>query len=527
MTEAPKVVVLELEDKDVEGDISKIIKSMSEIRAETMTDRKLSDTQRDEYLHLAYRLASGIEGIADNGMFSKMQRITKILEKNNILLSYDPLQDGYWKKREKEFVQTLDDLLFSVVKDDFETIETKHHVLQAVKYLAVKDGSFEERELIYNTILPFNKAILPKDMLLERFRGSIFGKAYKIEKTDDLTLRVFGKCKDLDSLLEDVHGLGYKRMVVDINDRNLDKIKEKHEFHIVENDVHNDRLRKIVANTIKYTMPISYPIIGTLPMFLQKRLAKYVGSEWESFGNPGHQFGRHISSSMGEIGFGILGTIITTNSLYAIPALGGLIRLIIGAISSGYIRIGSIPLELGTLPLNLYLKKKKDNVSYRIGILLGKDEKKTVKHEDKIGYLEKIATAEVPEEIEKNLVWGTDNNSNFANKFIAYLQSVIKDNGSGVNTKINKKHNALVYHNMLDSEGYKKNSGTFCFNGKRYLVTAIGNDNNFVDSATEILSDSKTIEEKAKSLFGNLNARYLHLREFQNGKDVNDYEVTA
>ena len=120
-------------------------------------------------------MASGIEGIADNGMFSKMQRITKILEKNNILLSYDPLQDGYWKKREKEFVQTLDDLLFSVVKDDFETIETKHHILQAVKYLAVKDSSFEERELIYNTILPFNKAILPKDMLLERFRGSTEG----------------------------------------------------------------------------------------------------------------------------------------------------------------------------------------------------------------------------------------------------------------------------------------------------------------------------------------------------------------
>ncbi len=527
MTEVPKTVVLELEDKDVEGDISKILKSMSEIRAETVTERKLSDAQRDEYLHLAYRLASGIEGLSDNGMFSKMQRITKILEKNNVLLSYDPMQNGFWKKREKEFVQTLDDLLFSIVKDDFETIETKHHVLQAVKYLAVKDSSFEERESIYNTILPFNKAILPKDRFLERFKGSFFGKEYRVEKTDDLTLRVFGRCKDLDSLLEDVHGLGYKKMIVDINSRDDDRIKKERGFTVtkIDGDISNAKLRKIVSNTIKYTIPISYPIIGTLPMFLQKRLEDYVGSEWATFRNPGHKFSRYASSILGGMVFGTIGGIITDHEFYAIPMMDSMFRVVFRLID-GRLALGILPAEIGMLPLNLYLRNKKD-VSYRAEILLEKDDKKTIKQEDKIKYLEKIATAEVPEDVERNLVWGTDNNSNFANKFIAYLQSVVKDDGSGVNTKINKKHNALVYHNALDSDGYKKNSGTFCFNGKRYLVTAIGEDNNFVDSATEILSNSKTIEEKARLLFANLNARYLHLREFQNGKNVNDYEVTA
>src|SRR3989338_9754321 len=191
MTEVPKVVTLEINDDDVREDISKIIKSMSEIRAETVTSTGISNEKKDEYLHLAYRLASGIEGIADNGMFSKMQRITKILEKNNVLLKYDPMQDGYWRKREKEFVQTLDDLLFSVVKDDFETIETKHHVLQAVKYLAVEGSPFKEREEVYDTILPFHgPSKLENNDFGRKLLGKLFGNQYNVSSLEELTLYV-------------------------------------------------------------------------------------------------------------------------------------------------------------------------------------------------------------------------------------------------------------------------------------------------------------------------------------------------
>ena len=89
MAEIPKTVTLELEENDVQEDIVKVLESMSKIRSAALVDNKLDEKQKDEYLHLAYRLASGIEALADNSLLGKMDSLVKIVDKDKRLLRYD------------------------------------------------------------------------------------------------------------------------------------------------------------------------------------------------------------------------------------------------------------------------------------------------------------------------------------------------------------------------------------------------------------------------------------------------------
>ena len=86
MTEAPKVVVLELEDKDVEGDVISVLNSMETIRREELVSNRIGDNKKNEYLHLAVRLASGIEALADEKTLGKMDFVVKQLDRNPALV---------------------------------------------------------------------------------------------------------------------------------------------------------------------------------------------------------------------------------------------------------------------------------------------------------------------------------------------------------------------------------------------------------------------------------------------------------
>src|SRR3989338_11521055 len=103
MNQPSSTMTIELEEKDVRNDLPDVVNAMSKIRAETIKDRKLTDEQKDEYLHMSYRLASGIQAVADEPMTKRMQVVADRLNKNPTLLRYDPMQDGYWRKQERSF----------------------------------------------------------------------------------------------------------------------------------------------------------------------------------------------------------------------------------------------------------------------------------------------------------------------------------------------------------------------------------------------------------------------------------------
>ena len=61
----PSRLTVELNEQDVQQDLHKIISAMGLIRNEQLTKNGICDENKNEYLHLTYRLASAIGGLAD------------------------------------------------------------------------------------------------------------------------------------------------------------------------------------------------------------------------------------------------------------------------------------------------------------------------------------------------------------------------------------------------------------------------------------------------------------------------------
>src|SRR3989338_4886656 len=227
MNQPPSTMNVELEDKDVRKDLSEIVNAMSKMRAETIKDRKLRDEQKDEYLHMSYRLASGIKAVAEEPMIKKMQIVAERLNKNPDILKYEPMQDGFWRKKEGRFTDALDDLLFSIVSDDFHSVDAKHDVLQAVKYLGVEDASKKEREEVYDTILPFHGPVLlgTRESLVKKIFGRLFGNQYKISNLDELALHIDATGNGFtDEFIQMARDRGYTTLRVDISEKDFKRL---------------------------------------------------------------------------------------------------------------------------------------------------------------------------------------------------------------------------------------------------------------------------------------------------------------
>ena len=136
---------------------------------------------------------------------------------------------------------------------------------------------------------------------------------------------------------------------------------------------------------------------------------------------------------------------------------------------------------------------------------------------------------EVPEEAERNLVWDNENHHQFGKSFMAYVKehSGTQPRGIEIATLINKPNQAVVYNHELSVDGYRKYSSLFCFNERRYLVTAVEpnkENNNFIENASTILADNSDNQKKLEKLGKELDARYVHLREYRSGQVASDME---
>jgi hypothetical protein len=189
----PKKMEIELKDEDIEDNLVKIIKSMSKTRAETVSNSEFSDKEKEEYKHLAYRLASCLESLADgnDGLLDVMKDIVAKADENQLLLSYDAFQEGYWRKNLPGFEENLEKAVIYVMKDNFSDVEVKHHFWQAIKYLGVKDSSQQERDAVVETILPFHNHISFEEKgYFKHFLISLFGYTREIEDDDRLNVRI-------------------------------------------------------------------------------------------------------------------------------------------------------------------------------------------------------------------------------------------------------------------------------------------------------------------------------------------------
>ncbi len=538
----PSSMVIELEEKDIRSDIPKIVNAMSKIRAECIKSKNASESQKDEYLHLTYRLASGIKALADGPITERMGLIAENINKNPALLRYDPMQDGYWKRREGEFTKTLDDLLINCLRDDFHDTDSKHHVLQAIKYLGVEGASFKEREEVYSTILPFQKALLPdnrKEKLIQRMFKRMFGGQYKAESLEDLILRVdMVKNGFSPELMDIAKEMGYTILRADIKKSEFDKIKpflNSSQIIDAKTNSANPKLINFADNLVKYTSPVSYPFLGALPESLQKRLHDTLPRF-----NKEYAFGVSVYTEIAAALSGLVAIAIYPDILPYSPTIPSIFidALIRGLKGTGFSEryhhsVGSVFLKPFFYPLEKYLDKiDRDKETLTVDIPLRKTELSQY-IPNPISHYDEIARLDVPEDIEKNLEWGTGNHHSFGRLFVEYIRKNTRDPPAKINidTKVDRESQSVIYEHQLLVGGYRKNSLLFCFNEKeRYIVTAIMQNNGtegFAENAARILSSGSDVSEKMNDLGRSSDMKYIHMIEYKNGQIVKDIEASS
>jgi hypothetical protein len=544
MNQPPKTLDLVLEDTDVRKDMSVIMESMAKIRAEAIQDIEIPSAKKDEYLHLAYRLASGLKATLDDSRRQKLNVVASKLDKNPTLLAYDPAQDGHWKKTECDFINTLDELLISFEGDSFASLDDKHHLLQAIKYLAAGD-SIEERQKIYDTILPFQGGVAPNSnsSKLKNVFKSVFGRSISTQKVNSLTLKVEDGFEFLNELTLEARALGYSRLRFEVPEEKFDNFKrENPSFNVLGTILQaepkcNESLRKTIRNIFQYTRPFSNYILGSFNNGQIGDFLKYIFPEK----NENSRGNIAIPSVIVSLGVNIIGgaslvylgfrpeihSLATVSSgLYLIAeALGRLIYTWV---------LDDLPptllAKLSTVTTNIIRPTKNSysgkNFESELNIATPIQVKRVTNHA--LDYLQNIAATSIPQDIEQNIVWSESNHHDFGNKYRDYMLKTASL-PLGINTSLDRTNQALVYCSSEKIDSYVKDNYLICFAGKRYVLTSVSNKEIDIASSKllEGLRDSKDDRAFLENFSKANPVKYMHLRKFESSGVTSDYEFTS
>ncbi len=160
----PTYMAIDLNEGDIRNDFSKIADSMRAIRAQHIIDGNVGDETKNEYLHLTNRLASTVEGLADKTISKNMGNMIEHMNKNPNIINYD----YFCESVNENFLKSLDNILIDIKGDNFSNLSDRHHLFNALKFLAVRNASLEQKLPIYDTILPFNSPKILSEILANK-----------------------------------------------------------------------------------------------------------------------------------------------------------------------------------------------------------------------------------------------------------------------------------------------------------------------------------------------------------------------
>ena len=249
----PTEVRIEIEEKDLQQDAAQIMETMSALRT-AAKQGKPKKSDEDEYLHLTYRLASILENM---DVTNDLQTIIAETNANPLLMQYDVQQDLMWRNRNPVFSKTLDTILVHVTRDRLRSIEDKHHIFQAVKYLGVADADNEERLKVYDTILARNNVPLPSSAGTALTK--VFGSTYQIIEDNGKELTLKGNPRFIDDAVRSVEGAGHLYADFVVGQHVAKKLIEKYPDWRIDNNQPARPLkhRRFWQGLVGYTKPIS------------------------------------------------------------------------------------------------------------------------------------------------------------------------------------------------------------------------------------------------------------------------------
>ncbi|MBI5065347.1 hypothetical protein HZA97_03850 [Candidatus Woesearchaeota archaeon] len=185
MSKPPKTVVVELTETNIRQNLLKIIKDMESIRLESIANLGSTDEQKTDYLRLTGELSGCLkETIKEDNLEEHLSVITGLVEQENLLKHYDPLQNVFWEEQKSEIQTALTELSAVVLKEEFCGISQAYHLFQAIKLLNAKN---EEREEIYETILPVNSLLKKSTLKNPKVSMFLIKELFKAKTNEDGT----------------------------------------------------------------------------------------------------------------------------------------------------------------------------------------------------------------------------------------------------------------------------------------------------------------------------------------------------
>ena len=531
-----------------------LVNEMTKIRLGGINRREVSGSLKDKYLSLTQSLAARLKAVTYEPIQRRMGEVGKVINKSDDFLYYDPLQRGYWIDRNKDFVHNLDEILISLVGDEFVTVDSAHHFLQAIKYLTVEKALPQDKEKVYDTVLPFQPAlpVAKANNFVSKLVAPIFGEKCNVENVDKLTLKIDGSLDNLDTIVKQVGDLGYLGVFIQVHENAVTGIAERFPGTFVaprvkiEKSQEKKRFAKLVGGVIKYTTPISYPIIGGLPIKLRERVNNVAADGGYNFDAEKQCLSNGLTEGISGAVLAIVG-MATANPVLGFSGayllaqtlgrVGYLIKNDKAGVSASDSWKGSPHAKLACMPLEVMVNEAglktyggRDNQVLFIPITHDVANPETVVNTTR--FYESLMEVNIPADVETNLVWNPGNHNEYGKRFAEYLSHLPGKAPIELKPEIDRQNQFIVYRNSASIGEYKKDVSLYFFNGYRYIMTTIVPDKNKKDIAKildAVLLDKATegsYVKKSEAIFNMTEATYIRLKRFEGGKQVNDYELT-
>ncbi|MBI5066168.1 hypothetical protein HZA97_08085 [Candidatus Woesearchaeota archaeon] len=156
MKTPPKKLTIELSDKEVKKNLSKILEEMQQIRHESFASLETSTEQSENYLKLTGELASCVNAlITSNKLEESVEELINSVKKKNAQRFYDTLQNEFWNETNPDFKEDLYKTAIKLLGSNFTNESQVYHVFQALKYLKLDDNRLETAR----TITPVNSLL--------------------------------------------------------------------------------------------------------------------------------------------------------------------------------------------------------------------------------------------------------------------------------------------------------------------------------------------------------------------------------
>jgi len=574
MTDDLQKVDIEFSEGDVNENMAKIMDAMERLRISQQTNKELTSENKNEYLHLAYRLASCVEALSDKEMVEKMNEVVKQFDNNPIFFGYDFSQDNFWRDFEPEFTKNLDRIVIGLAGDNFSGLRDKHHILNALKYLGSTNETLERRLEVYDTILPVSTLSREKyeHLFLTGLKGNLDFKLETGASDNQKNILVplekvsLQLCKSLELL-----GFNYLETIIDndlmgVNSLRLNE-KVNRNISVLERNVKQPAKKKqskfvdLLAHITRYSKPLSYLALGALPASIQRRIEKrFDQSNVENAFNPNvascyQSWIEHLGILGGGIYLYSQEHMISPVMLGAAIAYGVIDGIIKGVMMEHFVAgnempempvdFGSPKRAVGSTLLKLPLFPLEKILDYTCGKIMKNPAKVGVQLKEKVScqtivlddfeksnaprnyqqMLEKLAQYPLSKEIEDNLVWSRENHHTQGDYF---ADEIVNQMPVGFARKeyLAREAGALTFYDTLTSKPYTKFSGLTCLPGRRFAYTFVSEkQEEAFEELSGILGSDESFDKKLTAMFDLTTSEYLHLTYFRDCKKIEDKTV--